>query len=48
MVYLSDLTDWQNGNISDLDTHSLISIACYFEKGQRDEDIIDDLEEEEY
>ena len=31
MVYRSELNNWINGNISDLDRESLIRIARYFE-----------------
>lgn len=31
MVYKEELENWTNGNISDLDRHSLIRVARYFE-----------------
>ena len=47
MIYESSLTDWINGNISQLENWELIQIAAYFEKGKQADDIIYDLDDED-
>jgi len=44
MVLYSDLRNWVNGNISDIDRDGLISIAHYYEHIQTDSDIEYDVE----
>ena len=49
MVLYSDLRDWENGNLSDIDKSGLIAIARYFEGGTIESDIEYDIEtDEEY
>ena len=44
MVLYSDLKNWENGNISDIDRAGLISIARYFEAHAEDKDPKDEIE----
>ena len=44
MVLYSDLRNWQNGNMSDIGIHGLISLVRYFEGGKADSDIEYDMQ----
>lgn len=48
MVLYSDLRNWQNGNISDIDRAGLIALARYFESDSKDSVEFNMQTDEEY